>query len=267
MLPLGRIATTPMERKRVTAASHKSDAIKKQIIDFLMQGYSVQRAMDAVGRSVKTYEYYRKTDPEFAAGIDKLRSLTARGEIGGPTEEVPSFEIFSEKYLGVQVFEHQRHWIDLLESRVPTDVHPSIIYEPGDKDLLIVNTPPEHAKSTTITVNYAVYRICQNPNIRIMVVSKTQAMAQKFLLSIKNRLTHPRYQDLHLAFGPPGGFEKNSDSWKQDLIYLSSESRDSGEKDPTVQAIGIRGPIYGARADLIIMDDCVDHTNAHEYEK
>jgi hypothetical protein len=92
-------------------------------------------------------------------------------------------------------------------------------------------------------------------------------MAQKFLLSIKNRLTHPRYQDLHLAFGPPGGFQKNSDSWKQDLIYLSSEARDSGEKDPTVQAIGIRGHIYGARADLIIMDDCVDHTNAHEYEK
>jgi hypothetical protein len=92
-------------------------------------------------------------------------------------------------------------------------------------------------------------------------------MAQKFLLSIKNRLTHPRYQDLHLAFGPPGGFEKNSDSWKQDLIYLSSEARNSGEKDPTVQAIGIRGHIYGARADLIIMDDCVDHTNAHEYEK
>jgi hypothetical protein len=31
--------------------------------------------------------------------------------------------------------------------------------------------------------------------------------------------------------------------------------------------VGIRGHIYGARADLIIMDDCVDHTNAHEYEK
>ena len=43
-----------MERKRTTSASHKSDAIKKQVIDFLMQGYSVQKAMDAVGRSVKT---------------------------------------------------------------------------------------------------------------------------------------------------------------------------------------------------------------------
>jgi hypothetical protein len=256
-----------MERKRTTSASHKSDAIKKQVIDFLMQGYSVQKAMDAVGRSVKTYEYYRKTDEQFALAIDKIRSLTARGEVGSPRGEVPPFPEFSEKFLGVQVFPHQKHWIDLLEGREPEDVHPAISYEPGSSDLIIVNTPPEHAKSTTITVNYAVYRICQNPNIRIMIVSKTQAMAQKFLLSIKNRLTHPRYQDLQLTFGPPGGYEKNSDSWKQDLIYLSSESRDSGEKDPTVQAVGIRGHIYGARADLIIMDDCVDHTNAHEYEK
>jgi len=256
-----------MERKRTTAASHKSDAIKKQIIEFLMEGYSTQKAMDAVGRSIKTYEYYRKTDPSFSLQVDKVRSMTARGEIGQSTTELPPFPEFSSKYLGVEVFTHQKHWIDLLEGTTPSEVHPSIIYEPGDPDLIIINTPPEHAKSTTITVNYALYQICRNPNIRILVVSKTQAMAQKFLLSIKNRLTHPRYQDLHLAFGPPGGFEKNSDSWKQDLIYLSSEARNSGEKDPTVQAIGIRGHIYGARADLIIMDDCVDHTNAHEYEK
>lgn len=256
-----------MENKRNTAAVAKSNAIKKQVIEFLMQGYSVQKAMDAVGRSVKTYEYYRKTDPAFATQIDKVRSLTARGELQTGTVELPPFEEFSEKYLGTKVFTHQKHWIDLLEGTTPSAIHPAIAYEPGDPDLLIVNTPPEHAKSTTITVNYATYQICRNPNIRILIVSKTQAMAQKFLLSIKNRLTHPRYQDLHLAFGPPGGFEKNSDSWKQDLIYLSSEARNSGEKDPTVQAIGIRGHIYGARADLIIMDDCVDHTNAHEYEK
>jgi len=257
----------PMETKRINSQTKNADAIKKQIIEFLMEGYSVQKAMDAVGRSVKTYEYYRKTDETFRTQIDKVRSMTARGELQTGTVEVPPFPEFSSRYLGVEVFTHQKHWIDLLEGTPPSDVHPSIIYEPGDKDLIIVNTPPEHAKSTTITVNYALYQICRNPNIRILVVSKTQAMAQKFLLSIKNRLTHPRYQDLHLAFGPPGGFEKNSDSWKQDLIYLSSEARNSGEKDPTVQAIGIRGHIYGARADLIIMDDCVDHTNAHEYEK
>jgi hypothetical protein len=101
-----------MERKRTTAASHKSDAIKKQIIEFLMEGYSVQKAMDAVGRSVKTYEYYRKTDPSFGLQIDKVRSMTARGELQTGTVEVPPFPEFSSKYLEVEVFTHQKHWID-----------------------------------------------------------------------------------------------------------------------------------------------------------
>ncbi len=186
------LANLVFNKEVLTGRSKEAKAVR----DFLMQGYSVQRAMDAVGRSVKTYEYYRKVDSEFATAVDKVRSMTARGEIGSARGEVPPFPEFSEKYLGTQVFTHQRHWIDLLEGREPSDVHPAITYEVGAPDLLIVNTPPEHAKSTTITVNYAVYRICQNPNIRIMIVSKTQAMAQKFLLSIKNRLTHPKYQDL-----------------------------------------------------------------------
>jgi hypothetical protein len=43
--------------------------------------------------------------------------------------------------------------------------------------------------------------------------------------------------------------------------------RTSGEKDPTVQALGIGQQIYGTRADLIIMDDIVSTLNAHEWEK
>lgn len=255
-----------MERKRLTSATAKSDLVKTQVLDFIKQGYSVKKAMDAVGRSVKTYEYYRKVDPQFAEAVDRLRSMVQRGEHRDPVE-VPPFEEFSMKYLGTQVFPHQMQWVDLLEGRDPQGLHPSQVYEPGEPEMVIVNTPPNHAKSTTITMNYVTYRICQNPNVRILIVSKTQALAQKFLLGVKNRLTHPKYQEMQLKFGPPGGFDSNSDSWKQEMIYVSGDIRDSGEKDPTVQAIGIRGHIYGARADLIIMDDCVDGTNAHEYEK
>jgi hypothetical protein len=50
------------------------------------------------------------------------------------------------------------------------------------------------------------------------------------------------------------------------MIYLGS-GRDSGEKDPTVQALGFGSQIYGARADLIILDDVVMNANAHEWEK
>lgn len=122
-----------------------------------------------------------------------------------------------------------------------------------------------NAKSTCLTVNYVVWRICQDPNIRILLISKTQDMAKKFLLSIKERLAeNEAYTDLQQAFGPPGGFAEGAASWTADKIYVAG--RDSGEKDPTVQAVGIGGHIYGSRCDLAIMDDCVDHTNHQQYE-
>ena len=133
--------------------------------------------------------------------------------------------------------------------------------------MLVINTPPEHAKSTTITVYYSIWRICQDPNVRIIIVSKTQEMAKKFLLQIKEVFTHPKFKQLQDDFGPPGGFSSDSAGWSADRIYISSALRDPREKDPTVQALGMKGHIYGARADLIILDDCVDDGNAHEFEK
>ena len=53
--------------------------------------------------------------------------------------------------------------------------------------------------------------------------------------------------------------------WSADKIYVNGI--ESGERDPTVEALGMGGQIYGARADLIILDDCVVGTNANEYEK
>lgn len=75
-------------------------------------------------------------------------------------------------------------------------MHPSMTYEPGEPDLLIANTPPEHAKSTTLTVNYVVWRILQDPNIKVIIVSRTQTMAKKFLTQIKGILTGPQYSKL-----------------------------------------------------------------------
>jgi hypothetical protein len=71
---------------------------------------------------------------------------------------------------------------------------------------------------------------------------------------------------MQVAFGPNGGFQKDATQWAADMIYLGT-GRDSGEKDPTVQALGFGSQIYGARADLIILDDVVMGSNAHEWEK
>jgi hypothetical protein len=77
-------------------------------------------------------------------------------------------------------------------------------------------------------------------------------------------LTHPMWAKLQATYAPPGGWREDADSWKANAITLS---RTSTEKDPTIQALGIGGQVYGARANLIILDDCVTGANAHEWEK
>jgi hypothetical protein len=106
-----------------------------------------------------------------------------------------------------------------------------------------------------------------DPNVRIMIVSKSQQKATEFIYAIKQRLTHPSWQKLQLAYAAGSGFKSKSATWQATQVYLGDELRDSDQKDPTIQAIGIGGQVYGARADLIILDDCVTMSNAHEYEK
>jgi hypothetical protein len=239
--------------------------VKQEFLSQMHRGLNINQALEIVGRNRSTYERWRSTDPEFMVAVDRIKNLE---KISGPKErDYISFPDFSEKYLGARVFPHMLNVVDMIEGRDPSWTHPGMVHEPGERDLVMVNMPPEHAKTTSITINYVVYRICMDPNIRVILVSKTAEMAKKMLYAIKTRLTHPRYDEMISAYAPIGGFDKNSEAWNQTMIYVSDDARDSGEKDPTVQALGIRGHIYGARADLIILDDTVDLTNAHEYDK
>lgn len=255
--------TSPSRDRRRTLAS--SEHAKDVILAGIRSGLTVKRAAEAAGRQETTYHYYRRTDPNFRQMADAALQARAEGYKPGQVP-VPDFPEFCEKYLGMRLFRHQLQWYDLLEGRPPRDLHPNQRYVPADPDMILINTPPDHAKSTTVTVAYVVWRICADPNLRILIVSKNQDMAKKFLVSIKDRLSESdTYLKLQTDFGPPGGFAEGATVWSADKIYVSG--RDSGEKDPTVQALGLRGHIYGSRADLVIMDDCVVGANAHEYEK
>jgi hypothetical protein len=243
----------------------KREAQEKALAQ-LAQGSTITQAMAAVGRSDVAFRQWVATDPDF-----KERSESARLEGKGIKTDLKelgdiSFADFSEQFLDTRLFDHHLDWIDLIEGREPRYLDPAMTYEPGAANRVLINVPPEHAKSTVITTNYVVYKIVTNPNARVIIVSKTQGMARKFLGAIKTRLSHPAYMKLQVAFGPNGGYKADSTQWSADMIYLGT-GRDSGEKDPTVQALGMGSQIYGARADLIIIDDAVMGSNAHEWEK
>lgn len=254
-----------MGRKPGKVDIPKAEAQGK-VLALLEQGSTITAAMAAVNRNEVTFRQWTMASPEFKEKADKAR-LAGKGVKAdlANLKELPYPE-FCEEFLDVKLFDHQLNWLDLIEGREPRWQPNGMTYEAGDPNRVLINVPPEHAKSTTITTNYVTYKIVTNPNARVIIVSKTQGMARKFLGAIKTRLSHPAYIKLQTAFGPNGGYKADATQWSADMIYLGT-GRDSGEKDPTVQALGFGSQIYGARADLIILDDVVMNSNAHEWEK
>ena len=242
---------------------------KAKVLALVAEGHSPHKAMELCGKKPDTVRIWMLRDKKFAAALAEAKEDAKNKSVKalGIAKDEIAFPQFSEIFLDQRVFPHHLDWIDLLEGREPSWLHPSMKYEPGQQSRLLINVPPEHAKSTVITVNYSTYRIALNPNVRIIVVSKTLLKAREFVYAIKQRLSHPRWLKLQTTYGPEGGWKDDSDTWRVDTVYLGSDARNSSEKDPTLQALGMGGQIYGARADLIILDDCITTANAHEYEK
>lgn len=238
---------------------------KAKVLEFVSQGLSLEDAIARADRKPDVMKSWRQ-DEQFMKSLEKAR-LSGEKVLSITTGDAKykiGFEQFSKEFLDSPIFPHHRSWIDILEGREPSYTHDSMVYEPASAKRLLLNVPPEHAKSTVITVNYCVYRIAMDPNIKITIVSKTQERAKEYLYSIKQRLSHERWAKMQSVYGSAGGWKEDADTWKADRIYLS---RDSTEKDPTVQALGVGGQITGARSNLIILDDVVTTSNAHEWEK
>lgn len=238
-------------------------------------GMGVAEAMKSVGRSYETWKDWRKK-PDFKKRADAIAERVKRGD--KVASEVPDFPEFAAKYLFQPLPLHQLRAHDVLCGQPPRDFraedgsqrYPLMTYQEGSEgtDQVILNFPPNHGKSTTWTMNWVTWLINRDPSIRIIIVSKTQRLAKQFLLGVKQRLTHPRYEHMHAAFGPEGGWRSDDKAdglaWREDLIYV--KGRDPEEKDPTVQVLGIGGQIYGTRADVVILDDCEDLSNYGSYE-
>lgn len=253
-----------------------STADKQRILlEKLAAGWSVERSCEFVGISVKTYEYWRSGSKGSGGAMNAQQFRDAAERIrakqsGEHFSEVPDFETFSKVYMGNRLFDHHLQWLDLLEGRDPRSLHPNQLYIPGHKNLLLINTPPHHAKSEMFCQNYVTWRIVQDPNVRVLLVSASADRAKKNLDGIKNRLDKDMlvYKQLKDDFAPAEGYNGNGAKWQSDMILVNPDIRPRNVSGhPTVQALGIRKKIYGARADLIILDDCADLDNAHEFPK
>ena len=249
-------------------AENSADIAKRIILNSVAEAMTIEQACGSAGKSIKTYEYYRRTDKIFADKVDRTRlGLKDKNFALGDINEI-TFAQFRDRFLHNKTFPHQQNLVDMIEVGKPSWLHPSMKYEPGlANNRILLNIPPNHAKSMTITIDYVTWQVCKNPNFRVLIVSQTQRLAADFLYAIKQRLTHPSYEALQSAYAAGIGFKSKSASWQATRVTFGDELRESGEKDPNIEAVGIGGQIYGKRADMIIVDDAVTLSNANDFER
>lgn len=244
------------------------NAAKDLVLQQIRAGSTTAAAMAGVGRAQRSFDHWVRSDPAFKAKVAEIRAARedARTTVVANPHEM-SFADFRRRYLRTETFPHQQNMIDVVEGREPSWLHPSMKYEKGDPQLILINIPPEFAKTITISIDYATYLLATDPNCRIVLVSKAADLARQMLYAIKQRLTHPMYADLQRDFGPPDGYKSGDAMWTQNRILFSPEIRDPREKDPSCQVLGMSGALYGNRSTHIFVDDAVLLINAHEHGK
>ena len=158
-------------------ADNSATIAKKIILKCIADGTTIEEACKVAEKSVKSYEYYRRTDKVFAEKVDRTRQgLRGKSMASEETAEMDFFT-FRERYLHSKTFPHQRNLIDVIEGRDPSWLHESMKWEPSQRNRIMLNIPPNHAKSMTVTIDYATWLICQNPNFRILIVSQTHQLS------------------------------------------------------------------------------------------
>jgi len=149
-------------------------------------------------------------------------------------------------------------WKDLYEP-----LHKPLCYfvqnNPNKKKLILL--PRGHLKSSVITIGYALWRIAQNPKIRILIANGTYPLAATFLSQIKDHIMrNERFRKLF------GDLYSSSDKWSESAITVKREESYE-KKEATVTAFGIGGNLVSQHYDLVLLDDLVNRENIHTQER
>lgn len=129
----------------------------------------------------------------------------------------------------------------------------------GDHDRILYLWPPTFGKTSFISVDYTLWQIVRDRNIRILILSKAEGLAKDILREIKWNLQYN--EDLIEAYGE--FFDEQV--WRADAIIVAGRTKPL--KDPTVASTSAGKHIVGRRADLLIVDDLCDGSNSALPEK
>lgn len=149
---------------------------------------------------------------------------------------------FTEYVFGYVLASHHRRWCGVL----------------GESSRQVLIAPVEHAKSTLGSLALPLWILGRNPDARIALISETHSQAGRFLASIREHIL--RNERLHEVFPKLRPARGARERWTDFEILVE---RVSAAKDPSVLAVGVNGPLLGARLDLAILDDVCSFENTY----
>lgn len=157
------------------------------------------------------------------------------------------FEFFSDEVLGFNNSPHQKEWCDTLGNE--------------EYKKLVIAAPRNHSKTTVFSINYPLWEIAKNPNVRILLVSAAETQSASFLRQIKGVIERSReYVDFAGQLRPA-----IPERWTDREIILKRDRTDL--KDPTISTVSVEGTILSKRADIIIVDDMLNFENTRTPEQ
>lgn len=177
-----------------------------------------------------------------------------------PDTPVPDFVTFRRECFGHETVPHQMEWIEALRvTGLP------LTSDTKDWDgvinhcRLLVLEPPEHGK-TSFSEDLLIWLICLKRELKSLFISKNGDVATQRLYRIRNALgDDPGYYEraglrsVVDSWGPFKPSRSSSRAWGDTGIYVLGSS--AADRNPTIEARGLRQQIQGARADVAILDD------------
>ena len=117
------------------------------------------------------------------------------------------------------------------------------VYNPDFKNRLCVSMPPQHSKSSMVTVAFATWLIIREPHKRILIVNAEKELSKTFGIQIR-QLMHNigHYYNMKVS---------NVQSSNTSLMFTKNGQLCDG----SIKLTGASGGITGRPADIIIVDD------------
>ncbi len=150
----------------------------------------------------------------------------------GKTKEI-SFYSFAKHVLGYsKLSDVHKKWAEYADSK-------------HQRKMFIF--PRASYKSTVFTISYALWRIVQDPNIRILICNATNDMSESFLREISSHML--RNQKFIELFG------NLLDPKASKISSITVVNRTKHSKEPTVSCCGVLGNLVSMHVDLCLCDD------------